>query len=169
MIGSLARALEGRSPRERGLLAALVLGVLPLGFAGLVALPLIEARQAAQADLDAALAERGWYLAQQARIAALPRPSDAPAGALPVSAAPVGLGGIEAALVEAGLRGAVTSLANAPEGGVALALAGVDFVPLMRWIETAPGAAGYHLAALRLLRAGPGLLDAEIRLAPARP
>lgn len=162
MIGALARFLNERSGRERALLAALALVALPLAFALLVALPLIGARQAARADLAAAEAEQGWYRARQVEIAALPQAGQP-------MAVTAGLGGIEAALVEAGLRGAVTSLANAPEGGVALALAGVDFAALMRWVEATPGTTGYRLAGLRLLRAAPGLLDAEIVLAPARP
>ncbi|MCW1931665.1 type II secretion system protein GspM [Pararhodobacter zhoushanensis] len=78
MIAALARVLALRSPRERVLLALLALGALPVAFVALVALPLIDARAAARADLTAAQAVRDWYAARQGEIAALPRPGAPP-------------------------------------------------------------------------------------------
>ncbi|WP_334192600.1 type II secretion system protein GspM [Pararhodobacter sp.] len=163
MIAALARQLARRSPRERFLLALLLLGAVPLAFLSLLALPLNEARTAARADLDAARATQAWYIARQAEIAALPQPGVAP----PEDGrpAPVGLGGIEARLIAAGLRPSVTLLANAPNGRVALSLDSVDFADLMPWIDGI-GAAGYAVAALRFDRTGPGTVDAELQLEP---
>lgn len=165
MIAALARLLARRSRRERALLGLLALVALPAGFAALVALPLIDARAAARAELDAARATQDWYRARQVEIAALPRPGEA----APVadSVAPVGLGGIEARLIEAGLRPSVTLLANASNGRVALSLQAVPFDDLMGWIDGLPDA-GYGLAAMQLTRASPGKVDAELQLGPVR-
>lgn len=170
MIAGLARLLARRSPRERLLLALLLLGALPVAFVALLALPLIDARAAAQADLAAARATQGWYAARQVEIAALPQPGATPSGAGRPAAegvAPVGLGGIEARLIAAGLRPSVTLLANAPNGRVALSLQSVAFADLMPWIDGI-GAAGYGLAALRLERTGPGRVEADVQLEPLR-
>lgn len=161
MIAGLARQLARRSPRERLLLALLLLGALPLAFVVLLALPLLESRAAAGAELAAARATQAWYIARQGEVAALPGPGGAPSG----RAAPVGLGGIEARLIAAGLRPAVTLLANAPDGRVALSLQSVAFADLMPWIEGID-AAGYAVAALRLERTGPGRVEADVQLEP---
>ncbi|MCB1389289.1 MAG: type II secretion system protein M [Rhodobacteraceae bacterium] len=165
MIASLARLLARRSPRERALLALLLLGALPAAFVALAALPLMDARAAAREELAAAWATQAWYVARQAEIAVLPRPgAAAPAVERP---RPVGLGGIEARLIDTGLRPAVTLLANAPNGRVALSLAAVPFAVLMGWVEGIEEA-GYRVAALRLEQAGPGDVDAEVQLEPLR-
>ncbi|WP_417625848.1 type II secretion system protein GspM [Pararhodobacter aggregans] len=165
MIATLARQLARRSPRERLLLALLLLGALPLAFVVLLALPLLESRAAAGADLAAARATQAWYSARQAEIAALPDPRAAPSDAARV--VPVGLGGIEARLIAAGLRPAVTLLANAPNGRVALSLQAVAFADLMPWIDGID-AAGYGVAALMIERSAPGVVDAELQLEPLR-
>ena len=165
MIAALARLLSRRSRRERALLALLVLGAVPAAFVGLVALPLIEAGAAARAELDAARATQAWYRARQIEIAALPRPGET--AAVVESPAPVGLGGIESRLIEAGLRPSVSLLANAANGRVALSLEAVAFADLMGWIDGLPGA-GYGLAALQLVGVAPGEVDAELQLEPLR-
>lgn len=165
MIAALARRLSRRSRRERALLGLLLLGGVPVAFVALLALPLIDAREAARQGLEAARATQQWYRARQAEIAALPRPDEgAPAAGAEV---PVGLGGIEARLIEAGLRPAVTLLANAPNGRVALSLEGVDFAAAMGWVDGL-AAAGYRLAAMQLAALGPGTVDAELQLEPLR-
>ncbi len=166
MTGALSRLLAQRSPRERLLLALLVLGAVPLAFVALVALPLLDARAVARADLAAAQATRGWYAARQTEIAALPRMDAAVPGA--ESRAPVGLGGIEAQLIDAGLREAVTLLANAQNGRVALTLGPVSFDPLMGWLAALEAGAGYRVLNLRLERAMPGQVSAELQLEPLR-
>ena len=165
MIAALAALLARRSRRERALLALLALGAVPAAFLGLVALPLIDARAAARAELGAAHATQIWYRARQVEIATLPRPGEAASAV--ESPAPVGLGGIEARLIEAGLRPSVTLLANASNGRVALSLEGVPFGDLMGWIDGLQGA-GYRLAAMQLDRAAPGDVDAELQLEPLR-
>ncbi len=162
MIAALARVLAQRSPRERLLLALLLLVALPVAFAALVMLPLRDALIAGRADLAEAQAARAWYAERQIEIAALPV-----AGVAPALATPVGLGGIEARLIDAGLRDAVRLLAPAPGGGVSLGLDAAPFDVVMAWVEGI-GAAGYRLAALSLEGAGDGDVTAEIGLEPRR-
>ncbi|PWE27779.1 type II secretion system protein GspM [Pararhodobacter marinus] len=166
MIAALARLLARRSKRERTLLALLALGAVPVAFVGLVALPLIEARAAARAELDAARATRDWYAARQVEIAALPAPDTAAPATEPP--APVGLGGIEARLIAADLRDAVSQLANAPDRGVRLSFAEAPFAGVMDWVDALGDGSGYRVAALTFERVSPGLIDAEIRLEPLR-
>lgn len=162
MIATLARALSGRSPRERGLLALLVVLALPVAFVGMVVLPLIDAHAAARAELDTARAQRAWYQARQAEIALLP----VPGAPQPVDhPAPVGLGGIETRLIDAGLRPSVRLLQNAQGGAVSIELQAVPFDALMAWLDLV-GQGGYAVAALRLTRAGPALVDAALSLEP---
>jgi type II secretory pathway component PulM len=166
MIAALARGLAGRSRRERVLLALLAGVVIPAAFVVLAALPLQEQRAAARAAVTEAEATRDWYLARQTEIAELP--GQIPEAAMP-RIAPVGLGGIEARLIDAGLRDAVTLLANAQGASVSLTLSGVRFEALMAWIEGIESEAGYRLAALRLERGEDGgLVDADLALEPRR-
>lgn len=166
MIAALARVLSTRSPRERLLLALLALAALPVAFVALVALPLLDARASAEAALSEARATRDWYIARQVEIAALPS-TDAPATEAEPTA-PVGLGGLEARLIDAGLREAVTLLANAPNRRVALTFDQVDFAPLMAWLDGLEAGAGYRVAAMLLERSEPGQVVAELQLEPLR-
>ena len=159
MIAALSRLLAARSPRERALLALLAVIALQLAFL-VLAPPLRDAGRAARADLVAAQAARDWYLARQDEIAALPAP-----GASVPPPAPVGLGGLEAGLIDAGLRDAVQSLAPSPGGGVTVGLGAVPFAVVMDWLAGV-GEVGYRIAALRLDQAGDGDVTAEIRLEP---
>lgn len=164
MIAALSRSLSRRSPRERLLLALLLLVALPVAGLFLGAVPLIDARVSARAALDEARAERAWYVERQAEIAVLPVPGEAVARETP---APVGLGGIEARLIAAGLREAVSQLANAQGNGVTLGFDPVGFEDLMRWLDGVETEAGYRVSALQVLRGdGDGLVEAEIRLEP---
>jgi len=164
MMTGLAHALARRNPRERLLLALLLLVVVPAALVMLVALPMIERQAQAQAALAAAQDTRAWYLTQQSAIARLPLTEAAPA---PEPRSPVGLGGIEDRLIDAGLRDAVTLLANTQGDTVTLTLAAVPFADLMGLIDGIVAQAGYRLSALRLERGfDGGLVDAEIRLEP---
>lgn len=161
----IAAFLAERSPRERGLLAVLGGLALPLAFLLTVASPLLQSREAARAALASAEETRQWYRARQSEIAALPQ-GQGPVVLVP-GASPVGLGGIEARLTEAGLRRLVSTLADAPDGGVSLALTEVEFTALMAWIGTVEGSAGYRLGQMRLVPTGrSGLVNAELRLEP---
>ncbi|MCB1396384.1 MAG: type II secretion system protein M [Rhodobacter sp.] len=165
MIAALARNLAARSPRERLLIAALAILVVPLALWFLAVVPLMEQRAQARSALAEAQATRAWYLARQDDIAALPVPGTVAAPAAAV--APVGLGGIEARLIDAGLRDQVGVLTNVQGGSVTLALDTVGFGDLMAWIDGIEAEAGYRLSALRLVRGtGPGVVDAELRLDP---
>lgn len=161
----LARALMGLSPRERRLIALLVVVALPAALWLALAEPLLARRAEARAALAAAEDLRGWVLARGAELAALP-------AAAPVSApAPVGLGGIESRLAAAGLvgPGAPAQLADAGEGAVALRLPAVEFTRLMDWLDRIEAEAGYRTAALALTATDPpGTVAADLRLEPAR-
>lgn len=164
MIASLAALLAQRSPRERVLLAVLLGLVVPVAFVFLALLPLLDNRAAAREALTEAVATQTWYIARQAEIAALPT-AEAPESVAAI--APVGLGGIEARLIDAGLRGSVTLLANVAGDSVSLTLANVAFEALMNWTETLEAEAGYAVSALRIERGEDGgLVSAEIRLEP---
>lgn len=158
-MSALADWIAGLSRRERGLIAVLVLAVLPAAAWFGAAAPLLERRAAARAALEAAEAERAWLAARLAEAAALPDPAAGPA--------PEGLAGLEARLAAAGLDGA--RLADAGEGAVWLVLERAPFGVLMAWIEAVEAGAGYRLAGLELTATGePGQVAAEVRLVPAR-
>lgn len=164
MIARLSAFLVTRSARERWLLALVPVVVLPLGFGVLVALPLLEHRAAARAELAEALATRDWYQARQAEIAGLPLPAAAPE---PGAVTPVGLSGIEDSLIAAGLRERIAMLANAQGDAVSMALRAVPFESLMAWIDTIRQTGGYRLTALQITRADTdGFVDAQLQLAP---
>jgi general secretion pathway protein M len=164
MIAALSHGLARRSARERLLLAALVLVALPVAAVFLGAQPLMDQRNTARAALAEAEAERGWYVARQAEIAALPVNGET---RVDRPAAPVGLGGIEARLIEAGLRHAVSQLANAQGNSVVLEFESVGFEMLMRWLDGVETNAGYRVSALQILRGdGEGQVEAELRLEP---
>lgn len=160
MIAALTSFLSGRSPRERGLLLALVLVGLPLAFGALVALPLIEARAAARAELSETEAQRAWYAARQAEIAVLPEG----VVALVARVAPAGLGQVEAALVEAGLRDGLERLAATPTGGAELVLSDVPFAVVMPWIDGIGQALGLRVVTVSLVSAAPGRVDVRLGL-----
>lgn len=161
----IAGFLAARSARERGLLAALFVVAVPLGFVSTVALPMIQAREAARASLALAAQTRLWYGERQSEIAALPHAQSAVA---PVSRAPIGLAAIESRLTDAGLRDLVVTLADAPEGGVSLVLAGAEFTLLIEWITGVEADAGYALSAMRLTATDKaGFVNADLRLGPA--
>lgn len=164
MISSFAHAVAQRPARERLLLAVFLGVVVPVAFVFLLALPLLEQRDAARSALADAQANRAWYVLRQAEIAALPQNGEAPVVA---TRAAVGLGGIEESLIAANLRASVSLLANVQGDDVSLTINAVRFEALMGWIDTVEADAGYHLSALRLEQGGgDGLVTAELRLEP---
>ena len=163
---TLAQTLARRTPRERLLLALLIVLVLPLGFVFLVALPVLDQRAAAQSARVQAEADQRWYISQQAQIEALPQAVQTPSEA---SLPAVGLGGIEDRLIEAGLRDAVALLANVQGDGVSLTLGDVPFVDVMQWVAGIEAEAGYTVSTLRLVSGDEGgLVSVEMRLEPQR-
>lgn len=158
-MSRLSQFLEARTARERVLLALLGLIGLPLAFLVVVALPLLEARRTARAELAEAEALHSWYAARQAEIAALP------AGTRPVE--PAGLGAIEAALGEVALRAGLDRLSPTQTGGVEAAFSDVPFGAMMAWLDHDLPVLGYRLTALTLVRAGEGRVGALVRIEPA--
>lgn len=163
MSGRLAEQLARLSGRERRLLALLVFLVLPVGLAYGVVLPMNERRDAARQTLDDAVTLRAWLVERQAELAALPPET----GPETFSGEVVGISGIEASLVDAGLRGDVSLLSNAPGGGVSLRFDAVSFVDLMPWLEETEARSGYQVAGLRLAQGdAPDEVLAEVQLEP---
>ena len=158
MMRRAATALAARAPRERALLAALVLVVLPLAvwFLGLV--PAIEARDRAAAQLVEATRLQDWVRDRDAEFRAA-TPGEVAAGA-------VGIAGVEARLREDDLREAVRRLEDGREGRVSIAFDAVEFVRLARFVEGA-GALGYALEDLRMDATDtPGLVTASLTMLP---
>lgn len=167
MTHRLAQALARLTRRERLLIAALVFVVLPAGLVFGLALPLQERRAAAQAELEAALAQRAWLDARRAEAAALPAADAGEAAAARDAAEPIGLSGLEASLNDAGLRDAVDRISGTGGDGVTLGFAAVRFTDLMPWLDTVEAEAVYTLDTLRLARGDdPATVSAEIVLEP---
>lgn len=161
MTGRLLDALARRTGRERALLAALVLVVLPLALWTGVLAPLAETRAAAARELAETRALQGW-------VAARLEAAGPGWQAGPGEAAPIGLAGIEAGLERARLRHRLSALGTGAGGAVTLRFDAVGFADLMRWIEGAQGGWGYRIARLEVTGTeDPGLVAAALRLEPA--
>ena len=161
----LAALLMERSRRERWLLAAMVLGALPLGLWQGVAAPLIERQAQARAALAETRATELWVAEQAVEHARLMR---AAGGGDDRAATPVGMSGIEGALREAGLRSDVTELANTADGGITLRFDAVRFSNLAAWLSDQSGQWGYDLDAFTFERgAREDVVAADLRLVPA--
>jgi general secretion pathway protein M len=147
MIERLAGFLNGRAPRERGLLALLAGVVLPIAVILIWVLPQIAARAALNQQLSEAQDLQVWVAERVAEKVAL----DA---ALPeVIAGPlaaIGISGIEQSLIAAGLRDVVTRLANREGGGVDLGFEAVEFSALSDWLDRSTPIWGYKIDAFRL-------------------
>ncbi len=166
MMERLVTFLLGRAPRERWLLALLVLLILPVTLIFLWLLPQMDARAAAEQNLRTAENLRLWVAERVAEKAALDAAlPDTPTG--PVAA--IGISGIEQSLIAAGLRDAVTRLANRDSGGVELGFDVVEFRALSDWLETQTTAWGYQIDAFRFDATDtPGSVAATFLLEPAR-
>lgn len=162
----LAALLSERSRRERWLLVVLVLVVLPLGLWQGVAVPLLDRQLSARAALAETRATEVWVAEQAVLHARLTREAG---GDEDRAAAPVGMSGIEAALLEAELRDAVTELANTADGGITLRFDAVRFSKLAAWLSAQSGQWGYDLDAFTFERgAREDVVAADLRLVPAR-
>lgn len=167
MTDRLAALIMRLSRRERWLLLAALLVALPVGLALGLAQPLNAQRLAAEARMIDAQAQRDWLRLRQGELAELPAAVMAPAQETTVETRPIGLGGIEARLTEAGLRANVAAIAAPSRGEVVIQLQGVRFGNVMRWIEMVEAEAGYELGSLRLRRGDePGKVSAELQLVP---
>lgn len=165
MIEPLIRFLVTLRRRERVMLALLAVVALPFALIQGVALPLLARQDAARVAVAEAEALRGWLQDRQVELARLSSPAAGPQTAPVVRSA--GLGGIESALIAAGLREAVVRLDNPTGMTVALRFDEVPFSPLMQWLDAVETGMGYSVSVLRVAR-GPfsGTVAAELQLEP---
>ncbi|WP_299297314.1 type II secretion system protein GspM [uncultured Tateyamaria sp.] len=144
MSARLIDLLSRLAPRER-LLLAIMLGVaLPAGLIFGLLLPLHDTRNAALDDRSDALALNLWVQARVVELQGLPQPEET------IVTAPIGTSGIEQALIERGLRDAVSQLSADSQGVVTLRFDEVRFGRLADWLSEAHPRWGYDIAALRL-------------------
>lgn len=161
MISRLAALLLPLSRRERLLLAALGLAVLPLAIGFLLLLPLHERRQAAAAAQAEAIALQAWAAERLAEKQALDR------SAPPAPGAPAGLSGIEQKLVAAGLRRQLSGLGSGAGDTLELRFASIGFDELGAFLMGAHPAWGYRLRSFRFeALETPGQVAAWITLEP---
>lgn len=160
MTVGLAYTLSQLTGRERGLFAVMAGVAVPLGVIFLAILPMLEARDAADARAREAEALLTW-VADQVRL----MPEEVGALAEEESAATIGIAGIEDSLVTADLRDQVVELANRSDGGVDLALEDAPFDRVSDWLRTGAAASGYTLATFRFEASDSGLVNARFELA----
>lgn len=163
MLNRITALLVARSPRERVLLAVLMVLVLPVALIFLVLLPLqIEARAAA-ADVEEARALSYWVAARKAEFDALGPPAQVDA---PASEA-IGISGVEQSLSDAGLRDEATRLGRDGAAGIKIGYDAVEFYRLANWLSRALPDAGYKITTFRFEAAGAaGLIRADLVLEP---
>jgi general secretion pathway protein M len=147
------------APREKRLLALLILGVIPLAiWFGWLA-PLTQARAQAARDLARAHALQGW-VQEQVAIQSLfsPVQDTGPRAA-------IGTSQLEQELISAGLRDQVSTLANRADGGIELSFEAVEFGGLMQWLVSSDPDWGYDISSFRIERGTePGIIAATFRL-----
>lgn len=154
-------AVRRLTRRETILLALMAFGALPLALWALVLTPLQDARDRATGALAAAQAEYIW-VAEQARI------FDAvTTNSVPTEQQAVGIAGLESALIDSGLRTAVTTLEETEGGAIRLQLGGVRFDAFGRFLDHVASNLGYELVELRIEPTGsPGEITARLGLSP---
>ena len=167
MIESLAEGYRRLSARERILLVCFAGFLLPVAVFWGVALPLVERREAARDAVMVAHAEQEWLYQMRAErerfVAGAERPS---ASAIE----PIRPSGIEASLIEAGLREAVAAFGTPADDVIALRFQTIGFVQLMSWLQVTEQESGYRLVRLQLTRGEqPGNVVAEVQLEARRP
>jgi type II secretory pathway component PulM len=166
LFDRLAGLLLDLSRRERLALLALVLIGLPLLLLQSVALPLLDRQAEARAALTEARLTELWVAEQALNFARLERDAGPSRDR---TSAPVGISGIEATLREAGLRAAVSELANSGDGGITLRFDAVRFTALAQWLTAQSESWGYELEGFSFDRgAREDVVAADLRLVPAR-
>lgn len=147
--------------RETVLLSLLLAGAVPLALWALVAAPMQDARDRAIGALAAAQAEYIW-VAEQAHLfeaaSTVPTQTAQPA---------VGIAGLETALIEIGLRPAVTNLEATQDGSIRMQLGSVRFDTFGRFLDQVTRSMGYDVVELRIEPTGaPGEITASLGLSP---
>lgn len=167
MSARLIDFLLSREPRERLLLAALILVVLPLALVFGLLLPMKENQFKTQRDYQEALQIRDWL---EARVVEKNHLMQAPR--LQFNAA-IGTSGIEESLKAANLRDAVSELSAGAGGSIEIQFDQVDFLRLANWLSRVHPAWGYQIESLRfeaLDAADPsGKIAAWLTLMPQTP
>jgi type II secretory pathway component PulM len=157
MMRRLASYLVDRTPRERMLLGATALLVLPAVWFFWLA-PLDEARERARAALLDARDMQSWVVARDVDF------REAGFDALQQATEPVGIAGVERALRDSGLRGPVRRLEDGEDGRIALAFDAVSFVELAGFAGGVAGL-GYVIDELRIEETDtPGQVTASLSL-----
>ncbi|SHL20161.1 Type II secretory pathway, component PulM [Roseovarius marisflavi] len=168
MMDAIIGALLGLSGRERLLVAVLALVALPLGVVYGVALPLADARQEAQRAVAEARATELW-VADQSLLYASETTALRNAGEGANGGPPIGISGIEASLVEAGLRAQASELANAADGGITMRFDAVRFTKLAEWLTLQEANWGYTLVGFTFERGErEDVVAADLRLVIAQ-
>jgi|GEM_PF-846856 len=150
------------SIRERRLLAALFVFVLPLAIVFVLIIPANERQTQNRIAAGEARDLRDWVSARASEYQLLetlsPNLSEAGAG-------PIGISALEQSLVAAGLRESVNKLAAKNDDGVELLFEEVAFVDLTNWLAATEPTWGYVLEAFRIdASQNDGLVRAEFTL-----
>lgn len=163
MTDRLIFFLLGLTGRERWLLAAVPLLVLPLAlWIGLLQ-PLISRRDAARTELADAVILRQWVVdsAESARRLGQSRRGGA--------SEPISIAGLENTLVAANLRQTVSELSRRGGDAIDLRFDDVPFVELGTWLGDVWLGWGYDLTLFRIEPGSePGLVLASFSLDPRR-
>lgn len=162
MIGQISDVLLRLTHRERVLVGLLVLFLFPAVLWLAVVGPLTQRRIQAEADLAEARSLNLWVGQRSLEMAQLQTAVQA-AGPQP----PIGLAGLEQALITAGLRPTLTGLSNGAEGGIDLRFDAVSFTDLMAFLSAQEPQWGYELSGFRIGEGTDvGQVRAEIHLTP---
>lgn len=166
MTQRLLDFLNGREPRERLLLAALALVVVPLALAFGVLQPLAQQRADSLHQAEEIRALQAWV---QQRVAEKEQLVQNPTASI---GAPIGTSGVEDSLRRANLRAAVSELSTGSEGQIALRFEQVDFVKVASWLGGAHPHWGYEITQMKIEARDPqapdGKVSATLALAPLR-
>lgn len=159
MMRRLASYLVDRTPRERMLLGATALLVLPaVWFFWLV--PLDKTRERAREALFDARDMQRWVVARDADF------REAGFDTLQQATEAVRIAGVERALRDSGLRGPVRRLEDGEDGRIALAFDAVSFIELAGFAGGVAGL-GYLIEELRIEATdAPGQVTASLSLMP---
>ena len=166
MIEAAVQMLHGLSRRERALIGVLLALALPLGVAFGVVQPRLQARTETIERAEEAATLRRWAVEQAALYDRLVPEGEQPgAGG---ADGPIGLSGIEASLIEDGLRQRIDRLAEENDGRISLGFDSVNFQRLAAWLGRMRPFWGYDLVEFDFERTDePGFVEARLVLETA--